>query len=554
MALTLRMASKGSASGGDEPPPLDPPEGQGPDPSEAKTVAIFTGRPRCPVCGERFSRGSKFCAFDGTRLEDIPEDVAADPLVGQTLAGKYTVLRPIGEGGMGTVYEVQHNALDRKFALKVLRPEIAQNAEHMQRFIQEARAAAAIGHPNLVSVSDFGQCEIRGKKVPFFVMEYLKGTSLAALLKTEKKLAPKRCAKIIKACADALAAAHAAGVIHRDLKPDNIFLTGDSSDVVKVLDFGVAKMQGTARLTKIGMVFGTPHYMSPEQARGQPIDHRADIYSLGVILYECLAGRVPFEADTSMGVLTKQIFAKPEPVERLTPDPAALGALGAIVMRCLEKEPDDRFASMDELAAAIKQVIVDPMGAANDALGSSAARHKRVQLKLREETAIPRSVPPPAEPEQSRWTRLVAFIAAAVAVLALVGVSVRALFFHSSSAGSGETAAAPGDSTAAPPIATTAAAPSTSAAPTASPEAPSTPSSSPSETPSSVGRSAPSVSTPGSTGGAPGPSTGAPTTTSARPATTAHSTSSNPVVDPWGTTTKKPKTPPVVVDPWAGKK
>ncbi len=551
MAMTLRMASKGSASGGDEPPPPDPPEGQGPDPSEAKTVAIFTGRPRCPVCGERFSRGSKFCAFDGTRLEDVPEDVAADPLVGQTLAGKYTVIRPIGEGGMGTVYEVQHSALDRKFALKVLRPEIAQNAEHMQRFVQEARAAAAIGHPNLVSVSDFGQCEIRGKKVPFFVMEYLKGTSLAAVLKAEKKLPAKRCARILKSCADALAAAHAAGVIHRDLKPDNIFLTGESGDVVKVLDFGVAKMEGTKRLTKIGMVFGTPHYMSPEQARGQPIDHRADIYSLGVILYECLAGRVPFEADTSMGVLTKQIFAKPEPVERLTPDPAALGALGEIVMRCLEKEPEDRFASMDELAAALKQVIVDPAAAANEALGNSAPRHKRVQLKLREETAIPRSVPPPAEPEPRQWTRFVAFVAAAVAVLALAGVSVRAVFFQSGNAGSGDAPAGTTDGTAAPPAATASAPLTAPAAPSDSPAPPASASAlAPADNPSPTAHSA---SSPG-TSAPSGTSATAPTTSGARTQTSAHSTSSNAVVDPWGQPTKKPKTPPAVVDPWAGKK
>ena len=309
-------------------------------------------------------------------------------------------------------------------------------------------------------------------------------------------------------------------------------------------------MQGTGkRLTKMGMVFGTPHYMSPEQAGGKSVDHRSDIYSLGVILYECLAGRVPFEADTSMGVLTKQMFAKAEPIERLTPDPTALGALGAIVMRCLEKEPDDRFASMDELAAALKQVVLDPLGAANDALGSSTTRHKRVQLKLREETAIPRSVPPPAEPEPRQWSRLVALAAAVVAVLALVGVSVRALFFHPGTAGSGDDPST--EPTAAPPASASPSAAATATAPTPT-ENPTAPPSAMSSSPNGA------ASASGSGASAVVPTSGTPGTSSAtgtgRAQPTAHSTSPNAVVDPWGQPTKKKPKSPAVVDPWAGKK
>ncbi len=557
--MATEPATPGGADSFDEAP-LTPPvpvasgavaaglPAPGPTPAAAPAPRVSSptrspgslGRPRCPICGERFSRGSRFCAFDGTRLAEAPEDAPSDPLVGQTLGGKYTVVGRIGEGGMGTVYEVRHASLDRRFALKLLRPEIAQNEEHMARFLQEAKAAAAIGHPNIVTVSDFGEHEVGSRKIPFFVMEFLRGASLASVLKAEKTLPPKRAAKIIAACAEALAAAHAAGVIHRDLKPDNIFLGGEAADVPKVLDFGVAKMSGAARLTQIGMVFGTPHYMSPEQARGQAIDHRTDIYALGVILYECLSGRVPFEADTSMGVLTKQIFANPEPIERIAPDPRALGALGTIVMRCLAKEPADRYATMDELAAAIRQVVADPSAAAASSLGAGQSVFpKRAGLRLREETALPRSRAPVAEPAPRAWGRLLAYAGAAVAVLALIAVSVRALVLS----GSGVTPA-PGDPTGSQALATSAAAspgPAPPSSSTAAPlDAPAQPEPAASLTGSGAGTAtqlrAPSgpSSVPTATSGSPKPTSG--------------------VVDPWNNRPSPTKKPVAgVVDPWADK-
>jgi serine/threonine protein kinase len=329
---------------------------------------------RCPTCQQAFSGEARFCPFDGDLLLEAPDwNPSADPLIGQVVEGRYEVASVIGEGGMGTVYEVRHTSLGRRFALKVLRRDIA-DAEHTARFIQEAKAAAAIGHPNIVAVSDFGELMVSSdaapasggagptstQPVPYFVMEYLTGISLAALLRADKTLEPARAAQIVLQCASGLAAAHAAGVIHRDLKPDNVFLsrTGDR-EFVKLLDFGVAKMAGAGRLTRAGMVFGTPHYMSPEQAAGQNVDHRADIYALGVILYECLTGRVPFEADTYMGVLTKHMFATPEPIDRLVPASSRLGALGPIAMRCLQKDPHDRYASMAEVVAAIEQALAD---------------------------------------------------------------------------------------------------------------------------------------------------------------------------------------------------
>ena len=329
--------------------------------ARARGAAKAPRAKRCPACEQMFSGEARFCPFDGdTLIETADYNPSADPLIGETIDGRYEVVDVIGEGGMGTVYEVRHVTLGRRFALKVLRRDIA-DAEHTARFLQEAKAAAAIGHPNIVAVSDFGEVRLGGPDsaaVPYFVMEFLTGISLAALLRSEKTLSPQRAAGILLQCASGLAAAHAAGVIHRDLKPDNVFLTPTAEkEFVKLLDFGVAKMVGQGRLTRAGMVFGTPHYMSPEQAAGQSVDHRADVYALGVILYECFAGHVPFEADTYMGVLTKHMFATPEPLSQVAPDASSLGALGPIAMRCLAKSPADRYASMVEVAAAIEHAM-----------------------------------------------------------------------------------------------------------------------------------------------------------------------------------------------------
>ncbi len=352
---------------------------------------------RCPACMQIFSGEARFCPFDGdTLVETADYNPSADPLLRETIDGRYEVVDVIGEGGMGTVYEVRHVTLGRRFALKVLRRDIA-DAEHTARFLQEAKAAAAIGHPNIVAVSDFGEVRLGGPEsaaVPYFVMEFLTGISLASLLRVEKTLSPQRAAGILLQCASGLAAAHAAGVIHRDLKPDNVFLTPTAEkEFVKLLDFGVAKMVGQGRLTRAGMVFGTPHYMSPEQAAGQSVDHRADVYALGVILYECFAGHVPFEADTYMGVLTKHIFATPEPINQAAPDASLLGALGPIAMRCLAKSPADRYASMVEVAAAIEHAM-SKAGALGSAR-AAASEHPRGSLRGRE--AVPSDASDPAE-------------------------------------------------------------------------------------------------------------------------------------------------------------
>ncbi len=302
----------------------------------------------CPSCGQHFSGDARFCPFDGEPLGASGDwDPSGDPLIGTVVDGRYEIQEVLGEGGMGTVYGVRHVALGRRFAVKALRRDLAQDSDLPPRFIQEAKAAAAVSHPNVVQITDFGT--LPGGQ-PYFVMELLDGVPLSRVIREGGPVPVPRALTIARQVAHALAAAHAVGVVHRDLKPDNIQVaTLGERDIVKVLDFGLAKVAGGSRFTRAGMVFGTPHYMSPEQAAGEPSDHRLDIYALGIVLYEMLTGKLPFEADTFMGVLTKHIYMVPPPPSEVLGNGLALGPLERIVMRCLEKKPEKRYATMEEL-------------------------------------------------------------------------------------------------------------------------------------------------------------------------------------------------------------
>jgi serine/threonine-protein kinase len=320
-----------------------------------KTVSIVREVKQCPTCGQRFSRDAGFCPFDGVRLEASMLDPLGDPLIGAVIDGRYQVVELLGEGGTGRVYQVRHAALSRLFAMKILRRDLARDEELAARFIQEAKATASIRHPNVVEITDFGRM---ADGVPYLVMELLEGRTLGQIIESEGPLPASRAVPILRQVAGALAAAHESGIVHRDLKPDNVFLVGAAGDV-RVVDFGAAKVVGASRVTRDGIVFGTPHYMSPEQASGQPVDHRADIYSLGVIMYEMFTGRVPFQADTYMGVLTQHMFVQPVPPSQVTAAAGELGALEEITLVCLSKKPEDRYASMALLSAAIERAV-DP--------------------------------------------------------------------------------------------------------------------------------------------------------------------------------------------------
>ena len=302
----------------------------------------------CPVCAQHFSPDGRFCPFDGSALRAAPEwDPTADALLGTVVDKRYEVLSVLGEGGMGVVYETRHRALGKRFALKALRKELASDADIAARFIQEARTAASVSHPGLVEITDFGRLST-GQ--PFFVMELLQGQSLATLIRRGGPIPAARAVDIVRQIAEALGAAHERSIVHRDLKPDNIHVSPAAAerDRVTIVDFGLAKVIGASRLTRAGMVFGTPHYMSPEQAMGEATDHRADVYALGIVMYEMFTGRVPFEADSYMGVLTKHMYMAPTPPSQL-PGMEQLGALEDITLRCLEKKPEHRYATLREL-------------------------------------------------------------------------------------------------------------------------------------------------------------------------------------------------------------
>jgi len=270
------------------------------------------------------------------------------------LSERYRILRKLGEGGMGVVYLAEHVVIEKKLALKVLFPDLTRRADLIQRFMQEAKSASRIGHENVIDITDFGQSP---EGYVFIAMEYLSGQDLGQLLKAAGLLSWQRAQPIVVQIVKALRAAHERGIIHRDMKPENIFVTprDDGREFVKVLDFGIAKVMGldedVPRLTRTGMIFGTPEYMSPEQAQGQSVDHRVDIYAVGCIMFHILTGRVPFQADSFMGILSKHMMEAPEPPRSL--NPAIDPAIEAVILRAMEKDPAKRFQSMRELLQAL---------------------------------------------------------------------------------------------------------------------------------------------------------------------------------------------------------
>jgi serine/threonine-protein kinase len=271
---------------------------------------------------------------------------------GQIIEGKYRIVRVLGVGGMGSVYEGENTRIHRRVAIKVLHASVAQKGDFVQRFEREAQAAGRIGSQHIVEVLDLGNLPSGDR---FMVMEFLEGEPLTNRIKRKGRLAPQECAFLAAQLLNGLAAAHQAGIIHRDLKPDNIFIVQrGGSDFVKIVDFGVSKFTNSGddmSMTRTGAVMGTPYYMSPEQARGQAIDHRSDVYSVGVVCYQALTGQLPFNAETFNELLFKIALETPEPIEKLLPnfDPA----LAAIIRRSMERDPSHRFQSAAEFGAAL---------------------------------------------------------------------------------------------------------------------------------------------------------------------------------------------------------
>ena len=288
-------------------------------------------------------------------------NAAADRYLGQTIGDQFVILERIGSGGMGVVYKADQTDMRRPVAIKILHPRHVEREDLVSRFRREARAMSHLSHPNTARVFLYGQLD---DGACYFVMEYLAGSNLAQEVRAHGPMEPLRAARIMAQVCGALQEAHTAGIVHRDLKPENIFLTvqGGLKDYPKVLDFGLAKLSerfmrpGSMMVTKEGMVFGTPEFMSPEQARGELLDARSDIYSLGVVLYELVTGKLPFDAKQPLEYIHKHVKAPPIPVSDRVPERDFPLGLWPVLQRCLEKTKERRFQSAAQLAQALTEL------------------------------------------------------------------------------------------------------------------------------------------------------------------------------------------------------
>jgi eukaryotic-like serine/threonine-protein kinase len=306
----------------------------------------------CSACNQSYAPEVERCPSDGTRL--VRFKAQKDDMIGRVLDARFEVGLPLGKGGMGTVYRAIQVSVDREVAIKVVHPKLANDRQAAKRFLREARLASRLNQPNIVNVIDFGQTE---DGVLYLVMELLRGRTIATELGGQRRFAVRRTANIALQLCDALEAAHAQGIIHRDLKPQNIVILDDppGRDLIKVLDFGLAKSlvtDTTSAVTNTNAILGTPLYMSPEQVEGKPTDQRSDLYSLGCILYELLAGAPPFH-DASVNLLLAKHVGEPAP-----PLPSHVPApIRSVIERMLAKKPEARIQTAGDVRAAVQAAI-----------------------------------------------------------------------------------------------------------------------------------------------------------------------------------------------------
>ena len=330
----------------------------------------------CRECGAALREGSRFCQSCGKAVADSRAD--QDPLIGRVIGDAYVVLELVGVGGMGRVYRAEQRALARSVAIKVIHPHLLSDETSVARFYTEARAASSLNHPNSVGIIDFGRTD---DGILYLVMEFLKGKDLSQVICERGLLPLSQIRRILCAVLAALQEAHALGVVHRDLKPENIIVdqlrTG--GDLIKVVDFGLAKLRAGdahgSKATRPGLVYGTPDYMSPEQGRGEPVDARGDLYSMGVLLFELLTGELPFAADTPTNVVIRHV-SDPVPDPRdVAPGRQIPAELAAVVAKAMAKDPADRYADAREMAAALRGD--DAAHAACPACGARSPAGKR---------------------------------------------------------------------------------------------------------------------------------------------------------------------------------
>jgi serine/threonine-protein kinase len=359
---------------------------QQPTPTADEAIAVAK---ICPQCGTEYETGDRFCPKDGTSLRP---KAAGDPLIGRVIAERYLILARIGEGGMGRVYLAEHVKMTRQCAIKVMNPSLVTDTESLQRFAREASNAARILHPNVAAVFDYGEAD----KIVYLVMEYVDGESLSTIILRDGPLDPRRAIDIARQVADGLSAAHELGIVHRDLKPDNVILTHTrgGKEIAKVVDFGIAKAISEApqdALTRSGLVIGTPEYMSPEQLLGDPVDERADIYSLGCILYQMITGAQAFTADTREQMIRRRLHETPPHVRDF--DASLPRRLDTLIVHMLARSPTDRLASAsdarDQLDPALSLGGWDP---------SSLTAPRRISPPPPRLSPMPRSSDPSLQP------------------------------------------------------------------------------------------------------------------------------------------------------------
>jgi len=309
----------------------------------------------CPTCGTEYPADERFCPRDGSALK---AQGGGSELIGSIIADRYLVLAKLGEGGMGRVYLAEHVKMGRKSAVKVMNPGAVNDADAISRFNREAANASRISHQHVAQVYDFGETS---DGLIYLAMEFVEGEALTDILKRDGALPPERAGEIVRQTAEALSVAHDMGIVHRDLKPDNIMLAKfrDGSDCVKVVDFGIAKAAGVEaqKVTKTGLVIGTPEYMSPEQIAGDPLDARSDIYSLGLVAYNILTGRLPFNSKTAQESVIMRLTEPPMRLAQTRPQIAWTPAVQQVMDKALQRDAALRYSSANEFGRALSAAV-----------------------------------------------------------------------------------------------------------------------------------------------------------------------------------------------------
>jgi serine/threonine-protein kinase len=391
----------------------------------------------CPTCGTEYPLSERFCPRDGTALRSSNPQ---GDLVGSIVHEKFHVMKKLGEGGMGAVYLAEHVKMGRKVALKVMNPGMHQDPDAIARFNREAKNASQLNHPNVCAIYDFGETP---EGMIYLAMEFIEGSSLSGIIEKNGALTPPRAASIVHQAADALQVAHDYGIVHRDLKPDNIMITKarDGGDQVKVVDFGIAKASSSdaQKVTKTGLVVGTPEYMSPEQLAGDKLDGRSDIYSLALVAFNCLTGTLPFPSNSAQEAMIMRLTDAPKRLDEMKPDVAWPEELQAVMDKALARDADERYQSAAEfgrmLAKAVEnmpQTLVAEAGTQVISAGAAAAaanaktaatpaqnvpKTRVAGANERGGAAVPAAAAPVTAPETKKSGMPIGVIAAAAVVL-----------------------------------------------------------------------------------------------------------------------------------------